>query len=46
MKKYLLLFISGLLVGITTNLGHPISPYYLNQINLDKIVFGFFYATM
>ena len=38
MKKYILLLISGLLVGITTNLGHPITPYYINQINLDKIV--------
>ncbi len=46
MKKYILLLISGLLVGITTNLGHPITPYYINQINLDKIVFGYFYATM
>lgn len=46
MKKYILLLISGLLVGITTNIGHPITPYYINQLELDKIVFGYFYATM
>ena len=46
MKKYIFLLISGLLVGITTNIGHPITPYYINQIGLDKIVFGYFYATM
>lgn len=46
MKKYILLLIAGLLVGITTNIGHPITPYYINQIELDKIIFGYFYATM
>ena len=46
MKKYILILISGLLVGITTNIGHPITPYYINQIGLNKIVFGYFYATM
>lgn len=46
MKKYIYLLIAGLLVGITTNIGHPITPYYINQLGLDKIVFGYFYATM
>ena len=46
MKKYILLLIAGLFVGITTNIGHPITPYYINQIELDKIIFGYFYATM
>lgn len=46
MKKYILLLIAGLLVGITTNIGHPITPYYINQIQLDKIVFGYFFAVM
>ena len=46
MKKYILLLIAGLLVGITTNIGHPITPYYINQIELDKIIFGYFYAAM
>ena len=46
MKKYILILIAGLLVGITTNIGHPITPYYINQIELDKIIFGYFYATM
>ena len=46
MKKYILLLIAGLLVGITTNIGHPITPYYINQLELDKVVFGYFYATM
>ena len=32
MKKYILLLIAGLLVGITTNIGHPITPYYINQL--------------
>ncbi len=46
MKKYITLMIASLLVGITTNIGHPITPYYINQIELPKIVFGYFYATM
>ena len=46
MKKYILILISGLLVGITTNIGHPITPYYINQIELPKIVFGYFFAAM
>lgn len=46
MKKYILVLIASLLVGITTNLGHPITPYYINQIELPKIVFGYFFATM
>ena len=46
MKKYILLLIASLFVGITTNIGHPITPYYINQIGLDKIVFGYFYAAM
>ena len=32
MKKYILILIASLLVGITTNIGHPITPYYINQI--------------
>ncbi len=46
MKKYISLLIAGLLVGITTNIGHPITPYYINQLGLDKIVFGYFFAAM
>ena len=46
MKKYITLLIAGLLVGITTNIGHPITPYYINQLGLDKIVFGYFFAAM
>lgn len=46
MKKYITLLIAGLLVGITTNIGHPVTPYYINQLNFDKIVFGYFYALM
>ena len=46
MKKYILVLIASLLVGITTNLGHPITPYYITQIELPKIVFGYFFATM
>lgn len=46
MKKYILILFASLLVGITTNLGHPITPYYINQIELPKIVFGYFFATM
>ena len=46
MKKYITLLVAGLLVGITTNIGHPITPYYINQLGLDKIVFGYFFAAM
>ena len=46
MKKYISLLIAGLLVGITTNIGHPITPYYINQLGLDKIVVGYFFAAM
>ncbi len=46
MKKYIYLLIAGLLVGITTNIGHPITPYYINQIGLEKLVFGYFFAAM
>ena len=46
MKKYITLLVAGLLVGITTNIGHPVTPYYINQLNFDKIVFGYFYALM
>ena len=46
MKKYITLLIAGLLVGITTNIGHPITPYYINQLGLDKIVFGYFFAAL
>lgn len=46
MKKYITLIIASLLVGISTNIGHPITPYYINQINLPKIVFSYFFATM
>ena len=41
-EKYITLLIAGLLVGISTNIGHPITPYYINQLGLDKIVFGYF----
>lgn len=46
MKKYIILLIASLFVGITTNVGHPITPYYINQLGLDKIVFTYFFAAM
>lgn len=46
MKKYITLMIAALFVGIVTNIGHPITPYYINQIELPKIVFGYFFAVM
>lgn len=46
MKKYITLMIAALFVGIVTNIGHPITPYYINQIELPKIVFGYFFAMM
>lgn len=46
MKKYILLIIASFLIGLSTNIGHPITPYYINQIELPKVVFSYFYATM
>ena len=46
MKKYITILLSAVFVGIFTNVGHPVTPYYINEIALPKIVFGYLYAAM
>ncbi len=47
MKKSIIILLSYyLLQGIIHNLGHPITPSYVDELNIEKYMFGFFFAGM
>lgn len=46
MKKYILIIISAFFVGVTTNIAHPITPYYINEIGLSTSLFAYFFFAM
>ncbi len=45
-KKTFFVLEVAFLLGVLTNIGHPITPYYLKQLALDTQNFGFFFAAM
>lgn len=45
-KKTLFVLEVAFLLGILTNIGHPITPAYLEQLVIDGKNFGFFFAAM
>ncbi len=46
MKKFLVVILVTILTGIATNMGHPITPYYIDQLGFPNWVFGVFFAVM
>jgi len=47
MKKSIIIILSYyLLQGIIHNLGHPITPSYVDELGIEKYMFGFFFAGM
>ncbi len=46
MKKFVGILIITLLAQIGTNMGHPVTPYYIEQLGFPNWTFGVFFAVM
>ena len=46
MRKVWILFGFSILVGLSMNLAHPVTPAHLRSINVDSSLFGIIFASM
>lgn len=45
-KKYVIIIIVAFLIGVSTNLGHPVTPYLVKGANWPEYSFSIFFSVM